>query len=57
MRWQSDGAARIKGSGRFSVSMRDKSTNAWRRSRGRIQIELVPDGTDYRISTMFYQLD
>ena len=49
--------ALIKGSGRFSVSTKDRSSQAWRRSTGRIDIELVPAGADYRIATMLYQLD
>ena len=57
VRWRSDRDARIRGSGRFSASTRNKSTNDWRRSDGRIQFELVPAGGDYRISSMLYQLD
>ncbi|MGB5832580.1 MAG: DnaJ domain-containing protein [Thiohalocapsa sp.] len=55
--WQPVASMGLRGSGRFSVNTRDRASGRLRRSKGEIEIELVPVGRDYRISKMLYRLD
>lgn len=57
MSWQPNGHSRLSGSGRFSVRTKTTASGTWKRSDGRIDIELVRAGTDFHFSSMLYRQD
>ena len=56
IRWNLGPGGRIAGKGQVSVSVRDRKTGL-RRQTGSIRLELVRQGDDYRVSSLFYDIN
>ena len=56
IRWNLGPGGRIAGKGQVSVSVRDRKTG-WRRQTGSIRLELVRQGDDYRVASLFYDIN
>ena len=55
--WRAGADGRIVGRGRVAISNMDEDASGSQRSRGSIDLELIPMAGGYRISRLYYQLD